>query len=203
MAQPKRSFEEAFVRKKCMYPKVDDYYVEHTVYKTLELKPEDNGYLVKTANNSNFIYGLTTITNTASSATLFNQEKKVTKTDLITLFSELSKNDIWKAVFYKRETEKKWEEELVAEIKAMQQDDVVQYIKKNFETIGKVSREMIGQKLFQMSDNNYYLVRDLDIYFDELQKSSKPTMADKKSIRKLDVNSLQSLIFNGVKYMLK
>lgn len=127
----------------------------------------------------------------------------MTKTDLITLFSELSKNDIWKAVFYKRETEKKWEEELVAEIKAMQQDDVVQYIKKNFETIGKVSREMIGQKLFQMSDNNYYLVRDLDIYFDELQKSSKPTMADKKSIRKLDVNSLQSLIFNGVKYMLK
>lgn len=40
MAQPKRSFEEAFVRKKCMYPKVDDYYVEHTVYKTLELKQQ-------------------------------------------------------------------------------------------------------------------------------------------------------------------
>lgn len=62
---------------------------------------------------------------------------------------------------------------------------------------------MVGQKISLKSDNNYYMVRDLNIYFDELSKSNDIDTAVRNSIRKLDINTLQSLIFNNVKYILK
>lgn len=201
MEQSKGSFEEAFIRKNLKRIHVGDYYIEHTVYKI----EKQNGSLfdIKTAQNSDYTYGEKIIKETALSASIFDHEKKVTKTNMITLFAGLSKNDIWSAVFYKRETDKNWQEKLVDDIKGMQKDAAVKYVKKNFESIGKAMRELKGQKISMVSDNNYYMVRDLNIYFDELEKSSSTVTAEEKSIRKLDVNSLHSLIFNGVKYMLK
>ena len=85
----------------------------------------------------------------------------------------------------------------------MPKNDAVKYVKENFTTFGKITRELAGQKILPTSDNNYYTVRDLKIYFEELDKECGAEMAARNSIRKLDVNTLQSLIFNSVKYVLK
>lgn len=42
--------------------------------------------------------------------------------------------------------------------------DAVNYVKKDFKTFGKIVRELTGQKLLKDSANNYYTVRDLNIY---------------------------------------
>lgn len=193
---------EAFARKTLDAVKVGDYFVEHTVYKALK-KTKGGFFAIKTAQNSFYSYGVATIRGTSKSATVFSQERKVTKTELIDLFANLSNNEIWSAVFYKKETDKKWSGELIAKIKGMQEDEAEKYVRENFEKFGKVERKLIGQKMLTTSDSNYYLVRDLEIYFDTLGKSTCVMTAEKGSIRKLDVNSLQSLIFNDVKYMLK
>lgn len=85
----------------------------------------------------------------------------------------------------------------------MAKGEAIDYVRKDIKKFGKTLRLLKGQKLSVSSDNNYYLVRDLEIYFDELEKSPNITEAAKKSIRNLDVNTIQSLIFNGVKYILK
>lgn len=208
MSQRKRSFEEdAFKRKKLKYVKTNDYYVENTVFKVTGqqscFEPSSKFLSVKTTLNSKFSYGEEVIKEVATSATMFSEEKKITKTALIKLFSSLSINDIWSAVFYKQETDQNWQEELVAKIQGMQKDDAVKYVKNESNTFGKIIRELKGQKISVTSDNNYYLVRDLYIYFDCLEESSSVLKAEEKSIRNLDVNTLQSLIFNDVKYILK
>lgn len=111
-------------------------------------------------------------------------------------------NDIWFATFFKQNTDNNWQDELVAKIQSMEKDDAVKYVKKDFNTFGKSLRELVGQKITLKSDNNYYMVRDLKLHFDELNTKNLKEAA-KKSIRNLDVNTLQSLIFNGVKYILK
>lgn len=196
----KRSYEEAFERKKLHCVQVGNFYVEHTVYKVL--KRNNNTFQIKTATNSNFGYDESVIKETASSATTYTSEKKATKTELIELFSRLSMNDIWFATYFTQDKDRDWQEEIVTKIQSLNKDDAVKYVRKDFATFGKTMRELAGQKIFSHSDNNYYMVRDLTIYFEELTVNGLE-MATKKSIRKLDVNTLQTLIFNNVKYSLK
>lgn len=47
------------------------------------------------------------------------------------------------------------------------------------------------------------MVRDLEIHFNLLNDDKSVDEAHRQSIRNLDVNTLQFLIFNGVKYILK
>lgn len=203
MLHQKRTFEEAFERKNLNSVKVGDFYAETTIYKVTGVNGKDNSYDVITTSNSKFQYGEKTITDTATSATIFETEMQVTKTDLINLFSKISIHDVWLAVFYKNNTETNWQDELVTKVQGMEKNEAVKFVKKNFSTFGKITRELTGKKLIMSSENNYYTVQDLNLYFDELQKKGNSTQAEKNSIRKLDVNTIQSLIFNGVKYNLK
>lgn len=198
----KRSYDDAFKRRPLQLVQTGDFCVEHTVYKVV--KPADTAdyFKIKTAQNKIFEYGTSVIKGTATSGTLFNRTKKATKTMLIELFGNLSVSDIWFAEFFKLEKEKKWQEEVVGKIQTMNKEDAVKYMKNNFTTFGKTKRRITGQKIDLKTDNNYYTVRDLNIYFDELDTNGVE-LAAKNSIRKLDVNTLQSLIFNGVKYVLK
>lgn len=197
----KRSYEEAFKRKTSLHTiKNGDFLVEHTIYKVIDQRGSFHN--IKTSENKSFSYDNSVIKATATSATVYTSEREATKTYLIELFSSLSLNDIWFATFFKRDTDRNWQDELVAKIQSMEKDDAVKYVKKDFNTFGKSLRELVGQKITLKSDNNYYMVRDLKLHFDELN-TKDPEEAAKTSIRKLDVNTLQSLIFNGVKYTLK
>lgn len=198
----KRLHEEAFDYKKLKCVQVGDFYVEHTVYKVLKQCEKSDSYIVKTMQNSKFEYDESVIKETATSATSYISEKKATKSELIELFGRLSMNDIWFASYFTHDKNKNWQEELVMKIQSLNKDDALQYIQKDFKILGKTVREIAGQKIFSQSDNNYYTVRDLHIYFEEL-KTNEPETAAKKSIRMLDVNTLQSLTFNNVKYLLK
>lgn len=203
MLHQKRSFGEAFLRKKLNSVKILDYYVETTVYKVLKNLPRTDMFDVRTTQNQKAAYGESIITEAFKSASMFNTEEKLTKTELIQLFSVLSINEVWSAEFHKQETDGNWQEELISKIQGMHKDEAVKYMKNEFATFGKVVRKMRGQKLTLTSNNNYYLVRDLDVYFDGLEKSSDVITAEKKSIRNLDMNTIQNLIFNNVKYILK
>lgn len=198
----KRSYEEAFKRKTPLHTiEIDDFLVEHTIYKVIN-KCGSFSHDIKTSENRNFSYGDSVIKETATSATVYTSERKATKTYLIELFSSLSLNDIWFATFFKQNTDNNWQDELVTKIQSMEKDNAVKFVKKDFNTFGKSLRELVGQKITLKSDNNYYMVRDLKLHFDELNTKNLKEAA-KKSIRNLDVNTLQSLIFNGVKYILK
>lgn len=200
---PKRLYEEAFERKKLQNVEINDFYIEHTVYKVKTQDEYSRSFSIQTAENSSFVYGEPIILETATSATAYTSEKKATKTELIELFSKLSLNDIWFAIYYVLDNDATWCEKIVEKIHSMDKDNATKFVKKDFKTFGKIKRELVGQKINYKSDNNYYLVRDLNIHFDELSNGSTPTMAAKKSIRNLDVNTLKCLIFNGVKYLLK
>lgn len=203
----KRVYDEAFERKKIQSVQVNDFYVEHTVYKVSkqeEMKTAGNTtYAIQTDKNSKFYYCERIILETATSATSYTCEKKATKSELIELFSKLSLNDIWFAVYYTRDKDNSWQEKIVEKIQSMNKNDALKFVKNDFTTFGKTKRELAGQKIESKSDNNYYIVRDLNIHFDELSSNKPATMVVKKSIRMLDVNTLQCLIFNGVKYSLK
>lgn len=201
----KRLHAEAFERKKLQSVKIQDFYVEHTVYKVLKREKSSITspmYDIQTAENSKFSYGKSIILETATSATAYTSEKKATKTELIELFSNLSLNDIWFAIYYTHDKDSGWQEKMIEKIQSMNKDNAMEFVKNEFKTFGKTKRELVGQKINLKSDNNYYIVRDLNIHFDELLISG-PMTAAKKSIRNLDVNTLQCLIFNGVKYLLK
>lgn len=66
-----------------------------------------------------------------------------------------------------------------------------------------MKRTIIGHKISTTSQNNYLLVRDLEEHFKQLEEENDVDKAEKKSISNLDVNTIQYLIFNGVKYVLK
>lgn len=201
----KRSYGDAFKRQPLHHVLEDDFYVEHTVYKVIgpcEGTHNRGFFNIKTSQNSNFDYGESVIKETAISATQYTNVKKVTKTTLIELFSDISINDIWFARFFTYDKNNEWQEKLVTKIQSMEKDDAVKYVKKDFTTFGKSIRELVGRKIALKSDNNYYLVCDLNIYFEELRTFS-PETAAKNSTRNLDVNSLRSLIFNNTKYILK
>lgn len=197
----KRSYDDAFKRRPMDSIQTGDFCVEHTVYKVV--RPNTSDFFdVKTDQNRDFSYHASVIKGTSTSGTLYTSTKKVTKTELIELFSNLSINDIWLAEFFKLEKEKDWQQELVGKIQSMNKEEAVKYVKKDFATFGKIKRQITGQKVLLKSINNYYTVRDLNIYFEDLVNNGVE-LASKNSIRTLDVNTLQSLIFNDVKYILK
>lgn len=200
----KRLYDEAFERRKLQKVEINDFYVEHNVYKVVDVanKPLMREYTVKTDNNYKFSSDECIILNAATSATAYTIEKKATKTELIEIFSSISINDIWSAVYYTLDKDDSWSEKIVEKIQLMGKDTAMKFVEKNFSTFGKIERNLVGQKLVLKSNNNYYTVRDLSIYFDEMLISN-PTNAAKKSIRKLDVNTIQCLTFNGIKYSLK
>lgn len=206
MSEPIKLYGDAFKRKPLEKVVAGDFYVEHTVYKVLHQAPRENGkerFYIRTMQNNRYNYEEITIKELATSMSTFASVEKVTKTVLIELFSNLSVNDIWFATFLKQEQEKNWQEELVGTIQSMEKEEAVKFVKKDFATFGKVKRELAGQKIALKSPNNYYMVRDLNIYFDELEKCNSVDQAARTSIRNLDVNTLQSLTFNNVKYELK
>lgn len=204
MLRPKRLYDKAFEQRNLNGIQEGDFHVENSVYKVLKRNDKSKDYfVVKSAQNSTFDYGEGIIRETSTSATYFDNEEKITKTEMIKLFRNLSIHDIWFAVYFKQDTTNNWQEELVTKIKRMPKNDAIKYVKEDFTTFGKITRELAGQKILPTSDNNYYTVRDLKIFFEELDKGCGAETAAKNSIRKLDVNTLQSLIFNSVKYILK
>lgn len=202
MLAKKRVHEKAFDHKKLKNVEVGDYLVEHTIYKVKRKNVKDS-FEVKTSKNMKYDYGIDVIKDTATSATLHTSEIKATKTELIKIFSSLSINDIWSATYFIQDKSATWQEELVVKVQSMPKDDAIKYVKKDFTTFGKTKREMVGHKISPNSDNNYYIVRDLNIHFDALEEGVDVGVAAKDSIRQLDVNTLQSLIFNSVRYILK
>lgn len=206
MSESIKLYGDAFKRKPLEKVVAGDFYVEHTVYKVLHQAPRENGKVhfdIRTMQNNCYNYDENTIKDLATPLSTYTSVEKVTKTVLFELFCNLSVNDIWFATFLKQEQEKNWQKELVEKIQSMEKNDAVKFVKKDFSTLGKVKRELAGQKIMLKSSNNYYMVRDLNIYFDELNTSRSIDQAAKSSIRNLDVNTLQSLIFNNVKYELK
>lgn len=203
----KRGFneEEVFQSKKLKCIKVDDIQARTTIYRVGRecAKFGEAGFQVTTTDNDRFWTGRGVIEKQAKSATFYDKEEKLTKTDLNKLFAALSASDIWTAQFFKHEKDAAWEEDLVTKIQGMEKSDAVKFVKKHHETFGKVERQLTGLKLLPSSINNYYTVRDLENYFEALTEGVDVEIAQKNSIRKLDVNSLQYLIFNSVKYILK
>lgn len=120
------------------------------------------------------------------------------------MFAKISVNDVWSAQYHTYDKAVEWSKELAETIQGQTVDEASKYIKTNFNLFGKVSRTIIGHKIGTDSNNTYYSVRNLEIHFNLLQKESKTVHeAQCQSIRNLDVNTLQYLIFNGIKYVLK
>lgn len=91
MFPQKRSFEEAFEKKNLKSVKINDFYAETTIYKVENVNSKEKEYYdVTTSLNSKFQYGYKTIKETATSASIYEIEKQVTKTELIKLFSQIS-----------------------------------------------------------------------------------------------------------------
>lgn len=209
----RRLYEKAFQRKPLHQVFEGDYCVEHNVYKVLKGRDLfENGktirvYDIRTDQNSKFNYSEGIILESAMSATQYNNLETATKTELIKLFNDISLNDIWYATYLKQDTDTDWADELVTKLTSMSKADALAYVKKENSKFGKTTRKLIGQKILPSSDNNYYLVRDLQIYFDELEKRGKKLgytkAANSKSIRNLDVNTIQSLVYNKTMYVLK
>lgn len=201
----KRTHEKAFERRYLNNVEVDNIYVKIDMYKVTS-KNEDRcseSYNITTTENNEFSYNAEVIKKRSKSATSFDQEQTLTKTELIELFANISINDVWSAQYQTFDKTKEWQKELAETIQGLTVHKASDYKKKNFSSFGKVTRAIIGHKINPNSVNNYYMVRDLAIHFDLLAEGVDVDIAHKQSIRNLDVNSLQFLIFNGVKYVLK
>lgn len=197
----KRTYEDAFKQKTLQDFEIGDFYVEHTVFKVLgQIVPES--LQIQTLQNVTFDYGVDVFKERSTSATMYTQEKKITKVQLIELFSDLSMNDIWHVTFFEQNNDTEWQNKLVTKIQTLEKNDALKYVKKNFATMCNTMKELSGQKLALKSDNKCFKVRDLNIYFNELNANG-PELASKKSTRNLNEDSMQSLVFNGVKYILK
>lgn len=181
--------------------KVNEIFVKIDMFKVIDRT--EYGCSIITTEKNNFSYDDGVIKKRSKSATAFDQEQTFTKTELIELFACISINDVWSAQYQTFNKTAEWEKELAVTIQGLTVDQAAEYIKKNFGSFGKTSRTIVGHKINQSSGNNYYMVRDLAIHFDLLQEGKSIQEAEKRSIRNIDVNSLQYLIFNGVKYILK
>lgn len=202
----KRTFEEAFERKYLSEVSLNDYYVKIDMFKVL--KEDVNRdfvirYDIQTTEKNNFKYEEGVIKKRAKSATHFNREEALTKTELVELFSKLSVHDVWSVKYKILDKSKDWQNELAKIIQNLSTDEASIYIKKNFKSFGKVERTIIGHKIETNSKNNYYLARDLEIHFNLLNEGKTVQESKDQSIRNLDVNTIQYLIFNSVKYVLK
>lgn len=200
----KRTSEaETFKYRKLNRVELNDYCVKIHIFQIDREKPWNRLFDITTTDNYKFQFGSEVIKNTSTSATLYEKVEKLTKTELIKLFSSLSIHDIWSSEFITNAKDDSWVEELMQKIRGMDEGEAKKYVKKNYTSFGKNRRQLTGQKILPNSENNYYTVRDLKIHFDALREGCGVETAQKTSIRKLDVNSIQYLIFNGVKYELK
>lgn len=198
----KRTFEEAFKRKFLNKVSLNDYYVKIDMFKVICADVKTR-YHIRTTENNNFSYDAEVITKRSKCATSFDREESLTKTELMELFSNISIHDVWSAQYYVFDKSKEWQKELAEKIQNLTPEEAAKFIKKNFKSFGKVERLIIGHKISMNSTNNYYTVRDLEIHFNFLNDGKEVQDAETQSIRKLDVNTIQYLIFNGVKYVLK
>ena len=194
---------EAFKYRKLNRIELNDICILTHVYQIDSERPGTTKFNVTRNDNTKYWYDPKVIRNTSVSATFFEKVEKLTKTGLIKLFASFSINDIWSAEFNTIAKDDDWLEDLATKILEMKKCEAKKYIKKNYTSFGKTKRYLIGQKISPSSDNNYYTVRDLTIHFDALKEGCDVEIALKNSIRKLDVNSIQFLVFNGVKYELK
>lgn len=202
----KRTYEEAFERKFLNKVSLNDYYVKIDMFKVLRKEDRDDfktRYNIRTTENNNFLYDEEVIKKRSKSATSFDREKALTKTELMELFSNISVHDVWSAQYQVFDKSKEWQKELAEEIQSLTTEEASKYIKKNFKSFGKVERTIIAHKITINSKNNYYTVRDLEIHFNCLNEGKRVQEAENQSIRNLDVNTIQYLIFNSVKYVLK
>lgn len=201
----KRMYKEAFERRFLKSVEVDGFYVKIDMFKVKRKKENHNKckYEIVTSENDKFNYGEEIILKRAKSATSFIREETFTKTQLIELFASISVNDVWSAQYQTFDKSKEWQRKLAENIQRLSVDEASKFINKNFGTFGKINRTIIGHKINHVSTNNYYLVRDLAIHFCHLEKGKEVEEAENESIRNLDVNTLQFLIFNNVKYVLK
>lgn len=197
----KRVYDQAFKRRFLNDVEVGGYYVKIDMFKVLS--KHNKRFNIKTTENDKLVYDEGVIMKRSKSATAFDREQLFTKTELIELFASISINDVWSAQYKTFEKSTQWHKELAVEIKNKTVEEASTYIKNNFKSFGKADRMIIGHKISPNSDNNYYIVRDLSIHFDCLNDGKSIHEAESKSIRNLDVNTLDYLIFNGVKYTLK
>lgn len=196
--------DKIFKRKSLKKINLGDICVKIDMYRILkQSKNYSCSYNIQTTDNDNFIYSDDIISKRSISATHFDTEEKITKTQIIEIFAKLSIHDVWCMEFKIYDNTTNWPTILSEKIKKMEVTEASEYIKNNFQSFGKIERKMIGQKVEMDSDNNYYLVRDLTIHFELLDKNSQIETAYKQSIRKVDVNSINYLIFNSVKYIVK
>lgn len=198
----KRTYAEAFERKFLKEVKCGHFYVKIDMYK-VNCRNVSGRYSITTTENNNFSYASEVITKRSKSANAFDREEVYTKTKLIELFAALSPNDVWSAQYQTYDKSNEWQKKLAETIQNQTTAEASTYIKQNFGSFGKIDRTIIGHKISQNSNNNYYMVRDLEIHFNLLNDDKSVDEAHRQSIRNLDVNTLQFLIFNGVKYILK
>lgn len=198
----KRSYEDAFEHRFLNKIKINYFYVKTDMFRVYG-KNIANRYKIKTTDNNDFKYDDAVITKRSKSATEFDREEVFTKTELIELFAKISVNDVWSAMYKTYDKTNEWPNDIVEIIKGLTTVKASEYVKRNFMTFGKADRTIIGHKINHDSNNNYYMVRDLQIHFDLLDKGVNVKAAYRQSIRSLDVNTIQYLIFNGVKYILK
>lgn len=198
----KRTYGEAFERKFLKEVKCGNFYVKIDMYK-VNCRNDSGRYSITTTENNNFSYTSEVITKRSKSANAFDREEVYTKTELIELFAALSPNDVWSAQYQTYNKSNEWQKKLAETIQNQTVAEASTYIKQNFGSFGKIDRTIIGHKISQNSNNNYYMVRDLEIHFNLLNDDKSVDEAHRQSIRNLDVNTLQFLIFNGVKYILK
>lgn len=172
----KRTYEEAFERKFLSKVSLNDYYVKIDIFKVLREEDRDDfvtRYNIRTMENNNFLYGEEVIKKRSKSATSFDREEALTKTELMELFSNISVHDVWSAVYEVFDKSEEWQNELAKEIQSLTTEEASKYIKKKFKSFGKVERTIIAHKITTNSKNNYYTVRDLEIHFNCLNEGKR------------------------------
>lgn len=183
--------------------KKDAYYIQRTIYKTKDALNDGKFFEILTDCGKKMKCDVNNIINTSISASDFESTTYVTKTEMIELFNSIAVLDIWTATFSTLSKDKKWCENFVNHICSMQKSKAIKYVESNISNVNKATRVMIGKKLNCTSNNNMYLVRDLEIYFKQLSEKNDVEAAEKNSIRNVDVNSISALIYNNVQYLKK
>lgn len=194
---PRCVYKDAFKRRFLNKVEVNDIFVKIDMYKVTSKNELIDSYNITTTENDQFKYCGEVIKKRSKSATAFDQEQRLTKTKLINLFAGISINDVWSAQCQIFDHTEEWHDELAQTIQGLTAEKAGEYIKKNFRSFGKVSRNIIGCKINCNSVNS----NDLENHFELMDSGVNSSIALNDSIRNLDVNSLQFLIFNGVKYV--
>lgn len=196
----KRMLEEAFKRKCVKKVRVGDFYVKNDIFKVK--KNDFHHIFFTTIEGSIGKYNYDYTLKEAKSATAYDDNKVITKTQLKEIIDALSINDVWSVGYKKRVANNYWSSELWEDLQDMEDDEAASYIKKNYTTFGQVNRYLTCQKIVHNSINDYYTVRDLERHFELLERYGSDK-AFEEPLQSLDLNSIQYLIFNKVRYSLK